>query len=166
MRFYLLRLSLQWDGTDCLPPQHAAPSRMVTDELSRVSVNYKPRELDFGSVFFRRLTSAFFTQNQVDTLNLPFQCRVNVAPHREVAVRISGVMRIENLHAVSIKPPTSEFGCSRSRGLQGAVCQTFVFLSTLQLQFRIFQLVASASVELPSSSPMFLPDERPVRHVS
>ncbi|XP_011608268.1 integrin alpha-11a isoform X2 [Takifugu rubripes] len=95
------------DGTGCLPPQHAAPSRMATDELSHVS-------------------------NQVDTLNLPFQCRVNVASRRDVAVRISGVMRIDNLHA---------------------------------LQFRIFQLVASASVELSSSSPMFLPEERPVRHI-
>uniref|UniRef100_H2V0X9 Integrin, alpha 11a n=1 Tax=Takifugu rubripes TaxID=31033 RepID=H2V0X9_TAKRU len=53
------------DGTGCLPPQHAAPSRMATDELSHVS-------------------------NQVDTLNLPFQCRVNVASRRDVAVRISG----------------------------------------------------------------------------
>lgn len=61
--------------------------------------------------------SASFTQNQVDTLNLPFQCRVNVASRREVAVRISGVMRIENLHAVSIKPPTREFGCCRLTNL-------------------------------------------------
>uniref|UniRef100_H3CVZ9 Integrin, alpha 11a n=1 Tax=Tetraodon nigroviridis TaxID=99883 RepID=H3CVZ9_TETNG len=89
------------------------------------------------------------TQNQVDTLNLPFQCRVNVASHREVAVRISGVMRVENLHA--------DFRVALVKPLWG-------FLS-LQLQFRIFQLVASASVELPSSSPMFLPEERPVRHI-
>lgn len=70
----------------------------------------------------------FLYQNQVDTLNLPFQCRVSVASHREVAVRISGVMRIENLHAVSIKPPTREFGCCPFRGRQGDVGQTFVFL--------------------------------------
>lgn len=166
MYFNLLRLSLQRDGTNCLPPQHAAPGRMPTDELSRVSVRYNPRELSFGPAFFQWLTSASFTQNQVDTLNLPLQCHVNVASHREVAVRISGVMRIENLHAVSVKPPTHEFGRCPFRRLQGDVCPTFVFLSPLQLQFRIFQLVASASVELPSSSPMFLPEERPVRHVS
>ncbi|TNM90830.1 hypothetical protein fugu_003119 [Takifugu bimaculatus] len=120
------------DGTGCLPPQHAAPSRMATDELSHVSVKYKPRQRTSGWVSSPWLMSASFAQNQVDTLNLPFQCRVNVASRRDVAVRISGVMRIDNLHA---------------------------------LQFRIFQLVASASVELSSSSPMFLPEERPVRHI-
>lgn len=106
--WYLLRLWLQRDGTDCSPPQHAAPSRMATDELSRISVKYKPHKLGFGSVFFQWLMSASFTQNQVDTLNLPFHCRVNVASHREVTVRISGVMRIENLHTVRIKHPKHE----------------------------------------------------------
>lgn len=62
MYLYLLRLSLQRDGIDCLPPQHAAPSRMATDELSRVTVKYKPRDLGFGSVFFQWLTSASFTR--------------------------------------------------------------------------------------------------------
>lgn len=111
--FFLLRASPQRDGTDCLPPQHAAPSRMATDELSRVSVKLRSRKLSFGSVSFRWLMSARSPQNQVDTLNLPFQCRVNLASHREVAVRISGVMRLENLHAVSVKPPTRERGCFR-----------------------------------------------------
>lgn len=159
-----LRVSLQRDGTGCLPPQPAAPSRMATDELSHVSVKYKPRELTFGWVSSPWLMSASFAQNQVDTLNLPFQCRVNVASRRDVAVRISGVMRMDNLHAVSIIPPTQELGCRRFSfwGLQNFV----LLFITLQLQFRIFQLVASASVELSSSSPMFLPEERPVRHVS
>uniref|UniRef100_A0A8C3AS97 Integrin, alpha 11a n=1 Tax=Cyclopterus lumpus TaxID=8103 RepID=A0A8C3AS97_CYCLU len=35
----------------------------------------------------------------------------------------------------------------------------------LQLKFKILELGTSASVELPSSSPMFLHDERPVRHI-
>lgn len=60
--------------------------------------------LALGSVSFPWLMSARSPQNQVDTLNLPFQCRVNLASHREVAVRISGVMRLENLHAVSVRP--------------------------------------------------------------
>ncbi|KAM3626216.1 uncharacterized protein V6R79_024895 [Siganus canaliculatus] len=33
------------------------------------------------------------------------------------------------------------------------------------LKFKILELVTSASVELPSSSPMFLHEERPVRHI-
>uniref|UniRef100_A0A8D3C9U4 Integrin, alpha 11a n=1 Tax=Scophthalmus maximus TaxID=52904 RepID=A0A8D3C9U4_SCOMX len=33
------------------------------------------------------------------------------------------------------------------------------------LKFKILELVSSASVELPSSSPMFLHEERPVRHI-
>ncbi|XP_037547485.1 integrin alpha-11a [Nematolebias whitei] len=33
------------------------------------------------------------------------------------------------------------------------------------LKFKILELVTSASVELPSSSPMFLQEERPVRHI-
>lgn len=41
-----------------------------------------------------------------------------------------------------------------------------MFLFSLQLKFKVLELVASASVELPSSSPMFLHEERPVRHVS
>ncbi|KAG8001234.1 Integrin alpha-11, partial [Nibea albiflora] len=39
-------------------------------------------------------------------------------------------------------------------------------LDTLHaLKFKILELVTSASVELPSSSPMFLHEERPVRHI-
>ncbi|KAF3686674.1 Integrin alpha-11 Precursor [Channa argus] len=34
-----------------------------------------------------------------------------------------------------------------------------------QLKFKILELVTSASLELPSSSPMFLHEERPVRHI-
>uniref|UniRef100_A0A4W5JZS7 Uncharacterized protein n=1 Tax=Hucho hucho TaxID=62062 RepID=A0A4W5JZS7_9TELE len=34
------------------------------------------------------------------------------------------------------------------------------------LRFKVLELVTSASVELPPSSPMFLHEERPVRHVS
>lgn len=41
-----------------------------------------------------------------------------------------------------------------------------MFCFLIQLKFKILELVTSASVELPSSSPMFLHEERPVRHVS
>lgn len=50
--------------------------------------------------------SAFFTQNRSNTLTLPIQCTVNVASYREIAVRITGALRIDTLHAVSIKPKT------------------------------------------------------------
>uniref|UniRef100_A0A4W6F6Y6 Integrin, alpha 11a n=1 Tax=Lates calcarifer TaxID=8187 RepID=A0A4W6F6Y6_LATCA len=73
-----------------------------------------------------------YTQNRSNTLTLPIQCTVNVASHREIAVRITGALRIDTLHA---------------------------------LKFKILELVTSASVELPSSSPMFLHEERPVRHI-
>ncbi|KAG7221759.1 hypothetical protein INR49_029142 [Caranx melampygus] len=99
----------QRDGTHCLPPQHVAQSRASPEDLSRVS----------------RL-------NQSNTLTLPIQCTVNVASHREIAVRITGALRIDTLHA---------------------------------LKFKILELVTSASVELPSSSPMFLHEERPVRNI-
>uniref|UniRef100_A0A8C4H9H8 Integrin, alpha 11a n=1 Tax=Dicentrarchus labrax TaxID=13489 RepID=A0A8C4H9H8_DICLA len=82
--------------------------------------------------FFLHLMCGFFTQNQSNTLTLPIQCNVNVASYREIAVRISGALRIDTLHA---------------------------------LKFKILELVTSASVELPSSSPMFLHEERPVRHI-
>ncbi|CAF99889.1 unnamed protein product, partial [Tetraodon nigroviridis] len=100
--------------------------------VSDLQLNLEIPEMSKNGNRLLQISDVYIDKNQVDTLNLPFQCRVNVASHREVAVRISGVMRVENLHA---------------------------------LQFRIFQLVASASVELPSSSPMFLPEERPVRHI-
>uniref|UniRef100_A0A3Q3M2Y7 Integrin, alpha 11a n=1 Tax=Mastacembelus armatus TaxID=205130 RepID=A0A3Q3M2Y7_9TELE len=50
------------------------------------------------------------------------------------------------------------------------LCYVFVktgcmFLFPFQLKFKILELVTSASVELPSSSPMFLHEERPVRHI-
>uniref|UniRef100_A0A671VBV6 Integrin, alpha 11a n=1 Tax=Sparus aurata TaxID=8175 RepID=A0A671VBV6_SPAAU len=50
------------------------------------------------------------------------------------------------------------------------LCDVFVrtgcmFSFPLQLKFKILELVTSASVELPSSSPMFLHEERPVRHI-
>uniref|UniRef100_H2V0X7 Integrin, alpha 11a n=1 Tax=Takifugu rubripes TaxID=31033 RepID=H2V0X7_TAKRU len=119
------------DGTGCLPPQHAAPSRMATDELSHVSVKYKPRQRTSGWVSSPWLMSASSAQNQVDTLNLPFQCRVNVASRRDVAVRISGVMRIDNLHAVSINPQhrNSAVGVSVSGGFRTLFCCLLPFSS-------------------------------------
>ncbi|XP_075875483.1 integrin alpha-11a [Nelusetta ayraudi] len=99
----------QRDGTYCLPPQEVGPSRLSSEDLSR----------------FSRL-------NQFNILVLPVQCRVNVASYRDISVRITGVLRLETLHA---------------------------------LKFKIMDLISSASVELPSSSPMFLHEERPVRHI-
>ncbi|XP_069561725.1 integrin alpha-11a [Brachyistius frenatus] len=99
----------QRDGTRCLPPQHVAQSRSSPEDLTR----------------FSRL-------NRSNTLTLPIQCTVNVASYREIAVQITGALRIDTLHA---------------------------------LKFKILELVTSASVELPSSSPMFLHEERPVRHI-
>uniref|UniRef100_A0A3P8VP66 Integrin, alpha 11a n=1 Tax=Cynoglossus semilaevis TaxID=244447 RepID=A0A3P8VP66_CYNSE len=99
----------QRDGTYCLPPQHVAESRASPEDLTR----------------FSRL-------NRSNTLILPIQCSVNVASHKEIAVRIIGALRIDTLHA---------------------------------LKFKILELVTSASVVLPSSSPMFLHEERPVRHI-
>ncbi|XP_051792965.1 integrin alpha-11a [Acanthochromis polyacanthus] len=99
----------QRDGTRCLPPQHVAQSRSSPEDLTR----------------FSRL-------NRSNTLTLPIQCTVNVASYREIAVGISGALRIDTLHA---------------------------------LKFKILELVTSASVELPPSSPMFLHEERPVRHI-
>ncbi|XP_029353980.1 integrin alpha-11a isoform X2 [Echeneis naucrates] len=99
----------QVNGTHCLPPQHVAQSRSSPEDLSR----------------FSRL-------NQSNTLTLPIQCAVNVAPHRDIVVRIAGSLRIDTLHT---------------------------------LKFKVLELVTSASVELPSSSPMFLHEERPVRHI-
>ncbi|KAA8595943.1 hypothetical protein FQN60_011234 [Etheostoma spectabile] len=100
----------QRDGTRCLPPQHVAQSRASPEDLSR----------------FSRL-------NRSNTLTLPIQCTVTVAAYREIAVRITGALRIDTLHT---------------------------------LKFKILELGTSGSVELPSSSPMFLHEERPVRHVS
>uniref|UniRef100_A0A3Q3VN57 VWFA domain-containing protein n=1 Tax=Mola mola TaxID=94237 RepID=A0A3Q3VN57_MOLML len=99
----------QRDGTSCVPPQHVAPSSLAQEDLPRVS----------------RL-------NHVNARILPIQCNINVASHRDIAVRIMGVLRIDTLHT---------------------------------LKFKILELVASASVELSSSGPMFLHEERPVRHI-
>uniref|UniRef100_A0A3P8RUP3 Integrin, alpha 11a n=1 Tax=Amphiprion percula TaxID=161767 RepID=A0A3P8RUP3_AMPPE len=99
----------QRDGTRCLPPQHVAQSRSSPEDLTR----------------FSRL-------NRSNTLTLPIQCTVNVASFREIAVGITGALRIDTLHA---------------------------------LKFKILEVVTSASVELASSSPMFLHEERPVRHI-
>ncbi|XP_032373686.1 integrin alpha-11a isoform X2 [Etheostoma spectabile] len=99
----------QRDGTRCLPPQHVAQSRASPEDLSR----------------FSRL-------NRSNTLTLPIQCTVTVAAYREIAVRITGALRIDTLHT---------------------------------LKFKILELGTSGSVELPSSSPMFLHEERPVRHI-
>ncbi|XP_075326413.1 integrin alpha-11a [Odontesthes bonariensis] len=99
----------QRDGTRCLPPQHVAQSRASPEDFSR----------------FSRL-------NRSNTLTLPIQCTVNVASYREIAIRITGALRIDTLHA---------------------------------LKFKVLELVTSASVELPSSSPMFLHEERSVRHI-
>uniref|UniRef100_A0A3P9NLI1 Integrin, alpha 11a n=1 Tax=Poecilia reticulata TaxID=8081 RepID=A0A3P9NLI1_POERE len=64
--------------------------------------------------------------------NLPIQCTVNIASHRDIGVRITGALRIDTLHA---------------------------------LKFKVLELITSASVELPSASPTFLHEEKPVRHI-
>ncbi|XP_074522322.1 integrin alpha-11-like [Halichoeres trimaculatus] len=68
------------DGSHCLPPQHVAHSRASPEDLSR----------------FSRL-------NRSNTLTLPIQCTVNVASYREIAVRITGALRIDTLHALKFK---------------------------------------------------------------
>uniref|UniRef100_A0A7N8Y150 Integrin, alpha 11a n=1 Tax=Mastacembelus armatus TaxID=205130 RepID=A0A7N8Y150_9TELE len=65
--------------------------------------------LFLGTFFPLRLMSGFFTQNQSNTLTLPIQCTVNVASYRETALRITGVLRIDTLHAVSIKVKVDNF---------------------------------------------------------
>lgn len=70
----------QRDGSHCLPPQHVAHSRASPEDLSR----------------FSRL-------NQSNTLTLPIQCTVNVASYRDIAVRITGALRIDTLHALKFK---------------------------------------------------------------
>jgi len=49
-----------------------------------------------------------------------------------------------------------------------SICQRNwkLFFLSWQLKFKTLELVTTASVELNPSSPMFLPEERPVRHVS
>uniref|UniRef100_A0A8C9YRM9 Integrin, alpha 11a n=1 Tax=Sander lucioperca TaxID=283035 RepID=A0A8C9YRM9_SANLU len=42
-------------------------------------------------------------KNRSNTLTLPIQCTVTVASYREIAVRITGALRIDTLHTVSIK---------------------------------------------------------------
>uniref|UniRef100_A0A7N8XYV3 Integrin, alpha 11a n=1 Tax=Mastacembelus armatus TaxID=205130 RepID=A0A7N8XYV3_9TELE len=71
--------------------------------------NSKIRDLFLGTFFPLRLMSGFFTQNQSNTLTLPIQCTVNVASYRETALRITGVLRIDTLHAVSIKVKVDNF---------------------------------------------------------
>lgn len=115
------------------------------------------------------LTCPSVPQNQFNILVLPVQCRVNVASYREISVKITGVLRLETLHAVSFKVPPALDVLPRSRRGDGdmAVKPAFVcFSPPFQLKFKIMDLISSASVELPSSSPMFLHEERPVRHVS
>ncbi|XP_031425218.1 integrin alpha-11a [Clupea harengus] len=99
----------QMDGTHCIPPQHVAHSRASPEDLSRVS----------------RL-------NYTNMLTVPVQCSVNLPPHRDVGVRIRGILRIDSLHA---------------------------------LNFKTLELVTTASIQLSSSSPMFLFEERPLRHI-
>lgn len=112
------------------------------------------------------------------------QCTINVA-YRDIAVRITGALRIDTLHAVSVNvraPYATENQRLHSLSLVFSFdsaltdlwslkCNVFVkdsvmFLFPLQLKFKILEVLTSASVELPSSSPMFLHEERPVRHVS
>ncbi|XP_033844801.2 integrin alpha-11a [Periophthalmus magnuspinnatus] len=70
----------QRDGTYCLPPQHVAQSRAAPEDLSR------------------------YTQlNRSNTLTVPVQCSVNVASYRDIAVRISGALRVDTLHALKFK---------------------------------------------------------------
>lgn len=141
--------------------------------------------------------SGFLKQNRSNTLTLPIQCTVTVASYREIAVRITGALRIDTLHTVSIKKKacihkvknpqllnntlawqcSSHLAvillwlCSDDSFVIFQLCDVFVktgsmFWFPLQLKFKILELGTSASVELPSSSPMFLHEERPVRHVS
>uniref|UniRef100_A0AAV2LUD8 C2H2-type domain-containing protein n=1 Tax=Knipowitschia caucasica TaxID=637954 RepID=A0AAV2LUD8_KNICA len=70
----------QRDGTLCLPPQHVAQSRAAAEDLSR----------------YTRL-------NRSNTLPVPLQCSLNVASYSNIAVRISGALRVDTLHALRFR---------------------------------------------------------------
>uniref|UniRef100_A0A3B5MT66 Integrin, alpha 11a n=1 Tax=Xiphophorus couchianus TaxID=32473 RepID=A0A3B5MT66_9TELE len=56
-------------------------------------------------------------------------------------------------------------GCFTSRVRLGGKIVAACFDFCLQLKFKVLELITSASVELPSASPMFLHEEKPVRHI-
>ncbi|XP_054627498.1 integrin alpha-11a isoform X2 [Dunckerocampus dactyliophorus] len=100
------------DGTYCLPPQHVAQSRASPEDLTR----------------FSRL-------NRSNTLVLPLQCTVNVAPYREISVRITGALRVHTLHALKFKilelvtsasvelPPTSHMFLQEERPIRNIILE-------------------------------------------
>jgi len=110
-------------------------------------------------------------QNQSNTLTLPVQCTVHLDSCRQVDVRITGVLRFDTLHAVSLSLRVAGGGPGVRVLLMVSIILCvppvgFILFSHLQLQFKILELVTSASVELASASPLFLHEDRPLRHVS
>uniref|UniRef100_A0A665UVR5 VWFA domain-containing protein n=1 Tax=Echeneis naucrates TaxID=173247 RepID=A0A665UVR5_ECHNA len=80
------------------------------------------------------------------------------------------VQRYMNPHNFSIYLCVLHLHCCSDSFVVFQMCNVFVksgsmFAFPFQLKFKVLELVTSASVELPSSSPMFLHEERPVRHI-
>lgn len=97
-------------------PLFAHPAHRTEPRLARGPVALLP----LGEVHTGRICShsaarhrtrcltalVLFTQNRSNTLSLPVQCSVNVASHRETAVRMAGTLRVDTLHAVSLRGRT------------------------------------------------------------
>uniref|UniRef100_A0AAR2L0V0 VWFA domain-containing protein n=1 Tax=Pygocentrus nattereri TaxID=42514 RepID=A0AAR2L0V0_PYGNA len=75
-------------------------------------------------------------QNFTNTLTVPVQCSVNLTSYRDVSVTISGSLQL-----------TLYFSCHD------------------KLKFKTLELVTTASMELGPDSPMFLHEEKPIRHI-
>lgn len=85
--------SITWGPVTLLPLGKV--QRNDTKFIVRVDIFETPSEVTFFLIIYK--------QNRSNTLTLPIQCTVNVASYRDIAVRITGALRIDTLHAVSIK---------------------------------------------------------------
>uniref|UniRef100_A0AAY4DYY4 VWFA domain-containing protein n=1 Tax=Denticeps clupeoides TaxID=299321 RepID=A0AAY4DYY4_9TELE len=98
-----------------------------------------------------QITDFQIDQNSSNMLTVPVQCQVNLPSHMDVSVRIRGLLRVDALRLCATE------GQNLNESLSSV---------PMKLKFKTLELVTTAAIQLPPSSPMFLYEERPVRHVS
>ncbi|KAF7660945.1 hypothetical protein LDENG_00271370 [Lucifuga dentata] len=105
--------------------------------------------------------SGFYIDQRDGTICLPPQ---HVAQSRASPEDLSRFSRLNRSNTLTL-PIQCTVNVASYREIGVRITGTLRIDALHALKFKILELVTTASVELPSSSPMFLHEERPVRHI-
>ncbi|MEQ2249396.1 hypothetical protein ILYODFUR_028727 [Ilyodon furcidens] len=109
----------------------------------------------------RTYFSTYFYSKKDGTLCLPPQHIAQSRASPEDLTRFSRLNRSNTL----ILPIQCTVNVASHGGIEVQITGALRIDTLHALKFKILELITSASAELPSASPMFLHEEKPVRHI-